>query len=184
MSLAAIVLTDENWAIGKNGDQCYHLKEDMLRFRRMTMHNKIIYGRNTRLTFPNLKPLPDRTNIMLSTVMPPEDDIIIAKNIDDVLALVDPEEAAFVIGGASVYQQMLPYCDLIYRTRARLTIDHPDCYFPDISKDPDWYMLSSQPVVDLLTGFNTYPLNDIHIQTYAEIYSRKNVKRGMNPGWF
>ena len=61
-----IVAADKNWAIGKAGDLIYSIPEDMKYFRRMTQGKTVVMGRKTLESFPNGKPLKNRTNIVLS----------------------------------------------------------------------------------------------------------------------
>ena len=105
-----IVAVDQNWAIGKDGDQLIYLSEDLKRFKSLTTGHPVILGRKTLATFPGGRPLKGRRNLILSrnTDFAPEG----AEVFSDVetLRAAAPEDA-FVIGGASVYRQLLPWCD-------------------------------------------------------------------------
>ena len=114
-----IVAVDQNWAIGKDGDQLVYLSEDLKRFKSLTTGHPVILGRKTLATFPGGRPLKGRRNLILSrnTEAAPED--------------------SFVIGGASVYRQLLPWCDTAYVTKIDRAFP-ADCHFPDLDQDPAW----------------------------------------------
>lgn len=131
-----IVAVDQNWAIGKDGDQLVYLSEDLKRFKSLTTGHPVILGRKTLATFPGERPLKGRRNLILSRSagFAPEG----AEVFSDVKALraAAPEDS-FVIGGASVYRQLLPWCDTAYVTKIDRTFP-ADCYFPDLDQDPAW----------------------------------------------
>ena len=131
-----IVAVDQNWAIGKDGDQLVYLSEDLKRFKSLTTGHPVILGRKTLATFPGGRPLKGRRNLILSrnTDFAPEG----AEVFSDVetLRAAAPEDA-FVIGGASVYRQLLPWCDTAYVTKIDRTFP-ADCHFPDLEQDPAW----------------------------------------------
>ena len=138
------VAVDQNWAIGKDGDQLVYISEDLKRFRALPMGHPVILGRKTLATFPGGRPLKGRDNLILSTN--PAFTVENAKVFPNVEALLRaaPDDS-FVIGGESVYRALLPYCDTAYVTK----IDHAfpaDRYFPDLDADPAWALDESQPV--------------------------------------
>ena len=96
----------------------------------------MILGRKTLATFPGGRPLKGRRNLILSRSanFAPEG----AEVFPDVetLRAAAPEDA-FVIGGASVYRQLLPWCDTAYVTKIDRAFP-ADCYFPDLEQDPAW----------------------------------------------
>ena len=131
-----IVAVDQNWAIGKDGDQLVYLSEDLKRFKALTTGHPVILGRKTLATFPGERPLKGRRNLILSRSagFAPEG----AEVFSDVEALraAAPEDS-FVIGGASVDRQLLPWCDTAYVTKIDRAFP-ADCYFPDLEQDPAW----------------------------------------------
>lgn len=131
-----IVAVDQNWAIGKDGDQLVYLSEDLKRFKSLTTGHPVILGRKTLATFPGERPLKGRRNLILSRSpdFAPEG----AEVFSDVetLRAAAPEDA-FVIGGASVYRQLLPWCDTAYVTKIDRAFP-ADCHFPDLDQDPAW----------------------------------------------
>lgn len=133
-----IVIVDQNWGIGYEGDQMVYLKPDLKRFQQLTSGHAIILGRKTLATFPGGKPLKNRRNMILSTN--PDFKVEGAEvfhSLEELLR-VAPEDS-FVIGGASIYRQFLPYCDQAYITRVEKTYP-ADCYFPNLDQDAHWCM--------------------------------------------
>ena len=131
-----IVAVDQNWAIGKDGDQLVYLKEDLKRFRTLTSGHTVILGRKTLATFPGGRPLKNRRNLILSRN--PQFQAEGAEVFSSVEELVQQADGdAFVIGGASVYEQLLPYCDTAYITKIHAGFP-ADTYFPDLDKSEEW----------------------------------------------
>lgn len=131
-----IVAVDENWAIGKDGDQLVYLKEDLKRFRTLTGGHTVILGRKTLATFPGGRPLKNRRNLILSRN--PQFQAEGAEVFSSVEELVkQADKDAFVIGGASVYEQLLPYCDTAYITKIHAAFP-ADTYFPDLDRSDQW----------------------------------------------
>ena len=131
-----IVAVDQNWAIGKDGDQLVYLKEDLKRFRTLTSGHTVILGRKTLATFPGGRPLKNRRNLILSRN--PQFQAEGAEVFASVEELVQQADGdAFVIGGASVYEQLLPHCDTAYITKIHAAFP-ADTYFPDLDKSEDW----------------------------------------------
>ena len=131
-----IVAVDRNWAIGKGGDQLIYIPADLKRFKELTMGHPVILGRKTLATFPGGRPLKGRRNLILSRSpdFAPEGAEVFG-NVDALLAAA-PEDA-FVIGGASVYRDLLDKCDTAYVTK--IDGEYPaDCWFPNLDEDPAW----------------------------------------------
>ena len=131
-----IVAVDRNWAIGKDGDQLVYIPADLKRFKALTMGHPVILGRKTLATFPGGRPLKGRRNLILSRnpAFAPEG----AEVYPDAQALLaQAPEDAFVIGGASVYRDLLERCDTVYVTK--IDAEYPaDCWFPDLDENPAW----------------------------------------------
>lgn len=136
----AIVAVDRNWAIGNQGQLLVSIPNDHKMFRKETLNKVIIYGRKTLETFPMSQPLDRRRNIILSrnpsfAVKNAE----IAGSVEEALSLVRdvPEEDVYVIGGASIYREFLPYVDTVHVTKVDYSYA-ADAWFPDLDRDPDW----------------------------------------------
>lgn len=137
-----IVAADRNWGIGCDGKLLVSIPADLRMFRQETMGKVIVYGRKTLETFPMAKPLEKRINIILSRKADLEvKGAEVVHSVEELLELlkVYPTEDIYIIGGDSVYHQMIPYCDVCHVTR----IDHAyqaDTWFPDLDQDPAWHV--------------------------------------------
>jgi len=137
-----IVAVDENWAIGNKGELLVRIPNDQKVFRMETTGKVVVLGRKTMDTFPQKQPLPNRTNIILTRNPRYEvKDAIVVHSIEELLEELKnyPDEDIYIIGGDSIYKQMLPYCDVAHVT----WIEHEyqaDSYFPNLDKDPEWVM--------------------------------------------
>lgn len=136
----AIVAVDQNWAIGKNNQLLVKIPEDMQFFRKMTLNNIVIMGKNTLESFPGGKPLKNRQNIVVAL----EADYIVegarvVHSIEDAVKAADEleEKKVFVVGGASIYAQMLPYCDTVYVTKIEKSFD-ADVFFTNLDQEGEW----------------------------------------------
>ena len=136
MDMIAAVYDD--WGIGKDGTQPVALMADRKFFRETTRGAAVIAGRRTVADFPGGKPLPGRENIVLTR----QENL----TMEGFTVCHSPEEAAahtkradrvFVIGGGSVYRQMLPMCSRAYITKVHCLIPS-DTYFPNLDTDPHW----------------------------------------------
>lgn len=128
-----IVAVTNNWGIGYRDQLLFHIPEDLKRFKRLTVGHSVLMGRKTWESLP--KALPDRKNIVLTsnTTFRPDGASVI-HNLTDIC----PQHwNGFCIGGASLYEQCLKYCDKIYVTHILTTIP-ADTYFPDLTKYPEW----------------------------------------------
>lgn len=135
-----IVAVDENWGIGKDGDLLHPISADLKYFREKTTGNVIIMGRKTLESFPNKKPLPKRVNIVLTNNREyPAEGIVLCHDAEHLPALLAayPDQEVFVIGGGSIYKQLLPLCDTAYVTHIQAAYP-ADTWFPDLAEDPAW----------------------------------------------
>lgn len=156
-----IVAVDNNWAIGHKDKLLVSIPNDMKHFREETTGKVVVLGRKTLRTFPQGMPLKGRTNIVLSgdrsfTVK----DAIVVHSLEELLEELKKydSEDIYIIGGESVYRQMLPYCDVAHVTK----IDHKyeaDTYFPNLDEDPEWEITADsdeQTYFDLAYEFLRY----------------------------
>lgn len=135
-----IVNVSRNWGIGMEGDLLVHLSEDLRFFRENTQGCAVILGRKTLATFPGGRPLKNRRNIVLTRGSAPIEGAELCHSIPDALRLAEEAERqtpCWVIGGAEVYRQLLPYCELALVTKTEIDAS-ADAYFPDLDADPDW----------------------------------------------
>lgn len=117
--MKAIVAVDKNWGIGKKNDLLFSIPADMKHFRETTNGKIVVMGSNTLLSFPNSKPLPKRTNIVLWPGGEKREDCLVLQTLDEVFAEIKkyPADDVFVIGGAMMYATMLEYCSEIIVTK-------------------------------------------------------------------
>lgn len=135
-----IVAVDKNWGIGCNNHLLVSLPPDMTFFKKMTMNKVVVMGRKTLESFPNGKPLPRRTNIVLTKNKDYNPDgAIVCHSVEELFETLNKwnSEDIFVIGGASIYQQLLPYCDTAYVTKINQTYIE-DTWFPCLDCKYDW----------------------------------------------
>ena len=132
-----IVAVYDDWGIGRDGTQPVALSADRKFFRETTKGAMVIAGRRTIADFPGQKPLPGRVNIALTTQNIEIPGFTVVHSPEEAVELAKTAERAFVIGGGSVYRQMLTYCDTAYITKVHCTIDS-DTYFPDLDADSQW----------------------------------------------
>ena len=146
-----IVAVDKNWAIGKDNDLLISIPEDMKHFKDKTLYNTVIMGQNTLNSLPNGKPLPKRTNVVLTEKTELEEGIVVCNSVSEVLDYVKKgilshqfiADDVFVIGGESVYRQLLPYCRYAYITRIEKEFD-ADRFFPEnLEKSSEWEKVNS-----------------------------------------
>lgn len=134
--MRAIVAVDENWGIGRGGDQLCYISADLKRFKALTTAHPVILGRKTLATFPGGRPLPGRRNLILSR--DPDFTVEGAEVYHDLASLLaTAPEDSFVIGGGSVYHALLDRCGTAYVTKIMSTFD-ADTYFPNLDADPVW----------------------------------------------
>lgn len=135
-----IVAVDKNWAIGLKNKLLVSIPADMKFFRETTTDKVVVMGRKTLESFPGGQPLKKRTNIVLTKDKSYQvKDAIVVNTIEDLLEELKKyeEEEIYVIGGESIYRQLLPYCKVAHVTK----IDHAyeaDTYFPNLDEMQDW----------------------------------------------
>ena len=134
-----IVAVYDDWGIGRDGTQPIALSADRKFFREMTRGAMVITGRRTIDDFPGKKPLPGRVNVAISRNAQEIPGFTLCRSPEEAAELAKTVERAMVIGGGSIYKQMLPYCDTAYITKVHTTVGC-DTYFPDLDGMEDWYV--------------------------------------------
>ena len=134
-----IVAVYDDWGIGKDGTQPVALSADRKFFREMTRGAMVIVGRKTLADFPGGKPLPNRVNVVLTRQAAELEDVVVCHSPEAAAALAKTVPRAVVIGGGSIYRQMLSYCDTAYVTKVH-SKPESDTYFPNLDEDPQWTM--------------------------------------------
>ena len=138
--MEAIVAVYDDWGIGRDGTQPIALTADRKFFRRTTAGAMVIAGRRTIGDFPGQKPLPGRVNVALTRSGREIPGFQTCADVAQVLALAAQAQRAMVIGGGSVYRQLLPHCDQIYVTKVH-TNPVSDTFFPDLDQSEDWVLV-------------------------------------------
>lgn len=143
MTISIIVAVADNRVIGKRNALPWYLPADLKHFKEVTMGHHIIMGQVTHESIGRV--LPGRTNIVLSFDKNYKaDGCIVADSLDEALKIAEKngETEAFIIGGASVYEQAIDLVDKIYMTRIHNNFDG-DVYFPKID-DGKWKEISKE----------------------------------------
>ena len=150
-----IVAADKNWGIGKDNKLLVSIPADM------TTGNVVVMGRKTLESFPGGLPLKRRTNIVLTKdVNYQVKDAVLVHSVEELLEELKKydSENVYVIGGDSVYRQLLPYCDIAHVTKIDYAYE-ADSYFPNLDEDPQWEVTASseeQTYFDLEYTFVKY----------------------------
>ena len=134
-----IVAVYEDWGIGKDGTQPIALTADRKFFRETTKGAMVIVGRRTIEDFPGQKPLPGRINVALTRANAEIPGFTVCHSPEEAMELAKTAQRAMVIGGGSIYTQLLPYCDTAYITKVHATPES-DTFFPNLDADPAWRM--------------------------------------------
>lgn len=138
MNLIAAV--DKNWAIGCKNKLLVSIPADMKFFRETTTGKVVVMGRKTLESFPNGMPLKKRTNIVLThdkTYKVP--DAILVHSMEELHEELKkyPSEDIYVLGGETIYKQLLEECDVAHITKIDYEFE-ADAYFPNLDELPDW----------------------------------------------
>ena len=135
-----IVAVDKNWAIGKENKLLVSIPQDMKFFRETTMGKVVVMGRKTLESFPGGQPLKKRTNIVITRDKNYSvKDAIVVHSVEEALEELKnySSEDIYVIGGDSIYRQMLPYCDIAHVTKINHAYE-ADTYFPNLDEKEEW----------------------------------------------
>ncbi len=156
-----IVAVDSNWAIGNKGGLLVSIPNDHKNFRMLTTGKAVVLGRKTLATFPQGLPLKNRDNIILSTNQNFKvNDAVVVHSIDELLEECRQynDDDIYVIGGDSIYKQLLPYCNKAIVTKIDY-VYQADAYFPNLDKDPEWEITDESDEMtcfDITYTFVTY----------------------------
>ena len=135
-----IVAVDKNWAIGYQNKLLNSIPEDMNFFRETTTGKVVVMGRKTLESFPNGRPLKNRVNIVITNQKDYEvPGAVVLHSVEEALEYVKQynSDDVYVIGGESIYEQMLPYCDVAHVT----VMDYAyqaDTWFPNLDQMDDF----------------------------------------------
>ncbi len=165
--MRAIFHADRKWGIGKSNGLMFSLPKDMKFFRETTKGKIVVMGYNTLRSFPEGKPLKNRVNIVLC----PEDageGVITVHSLEELFSELKkyPPEDVFVIGGASVYRALIPYCEEVLVTKVDAD-GGADVFVPDLDADENFALVAESGEEE----DNGYP---IRFCTYRNLH-RKTV---------
>ncbi|MBP5548748.1 MAG: dihydrofolate reductase [Bacteroidales bacterium] len=150
-NLSIIVAIAQNNAIGRDNDLIWHISEDLKRFKALTSGHAVIMGRNTWNSLPR-RPLPRRRNIVLThDACFSDDGAEVAYSVAQVLEMVKDEEVSFVMGGANVYSQFLPFARSLYVTWVWRDFE-ADVFFPTIDMSVFYKVSETEHFVDAESG--------------------------------
>ena len=136
--IRAIVAVDEKWGIGKKNGLLFDLPLDMKFFRETTSGKTVCMGYNTLLSFPNGKPLKNRKNIVICPDGVTGDGFIAVHDMPEMLETIGKEDGdVYVIGGASFYKSMLPYCDEVLVTKVKAD-GNAEVFFENLDEREDF----------------------------------------------
>lgn len=131
--LSIIVAIDENNAIGKDNQMLTHLPDDLKYFKQVTSGYSVIMGRKTFESLPK-GALPNRRNIVITRnydlTFP---NCEMAESINHALELTEGEEVVFIIGGGTIYEEMIDQVDKLYITHIHNSFDEAEVFFPHIN---------------------------------------------------
>lgn len=138
MNLIAAV--DKNWAIGLNNKLLVRIPEDQKFFRETTTGKVVVMGRKTLESFPGGRPLKNRINIVLTRDLNYRaKDVILVHSLEELKEELHkyPSEDIYVIGGESIYRQLLEECDVAHITKIEYAYE-ADAWFPNLDEYEEW----------------------------------------------
>lgn len=136
-----IVNVSENWGIGKNNELLFHISADMKFFKEHTTGNTIVMGRKTLESLPGSRALPNRANIVLSRKSDFEcENVTVYHSVDELIESIKEldSNSVYVIGGESLYRELLPFCDTAYVTKVEKNVPDADAFMVDLDAHPQW----------------------------------------------
>ncbi len=132
--------SNSNWAIGYKNKLLVSIPDDMKFFRQTTTGKVVVMGRKTLESFPNGQPLKNRVNIVLTSDKNYKvKDAIVVHDLDELHKELEQynSEDVYVIGGESIYRQLLDECDVAHITKIDYAYD-ADAYFPNLDEKEEW----------------------------------------------
>ena len=156
-----IAAVDSNWGIGSKGQLLVSIPADKKFFRELTVGKVVVMGRKTLAEFPNGLPLQERTNIILTRDknFKVRGGIVVhsIEELHEELKKYNSEDI-YVIGGGSVYEQLVEECDIAHITKIDYAFE-ADTYFPNLDEKEEWKIVADseeQTYFDLEYYFYRY----------------------------
>ncbi len=164
MEKVLIVAIADNNAIGRNNELLWHISEDLKFFKRTTSGCPVIMGRRT---FESIgRPLPKRTNIVVSRGFDAPDGVMVVSSLEEAYAAASDavetsaaegapcgEGRCFIMGGGQIYAQALPDMDRLIITHVHTVIEDADTFFPVIDSSVWTVSERSEMMTDPETGY-------------------------------
>lgn len=156
-----ILSADKNWAIGNKNKLLIRIPADMKNFRKLTVGNVVVMGRKTLESLPQGQPLSDRVNIVLTKNENYKvKGATVVHSADELQAELKQygSQEIYVIGGGSIYKQLLPLCDTAIVTKIDEAYE-ADTYFPNLDEADDWELTEEseeQTYFDVCYTFAVY----------------------------
>lgn len=139
-----IFAVDKSWDIGFAGGMLAEIRQDLKRFKRLTEGNIVIMGRRTLEAIPGQNPLPNRTNILITSSRQFDNrGFYIIDSIEKLFPMLEKinlkrEMKVFVTGGESIVRQLMPYCNKAYITKILRDFPNADTSIPNLDRNKDW----------------------------------------------
>ncbi len=163
-----IVAVDKEWGIGKQNDLLFSLKGDMAFFRTTTSGKTVIMGDRTLASLPGGRPLKNRTNIVMTLDMDfaaPEG-VTVCHSTDELFALLNQlpnTDDVFVMGGATIYNLLYPYCEYAYITKVD-AIGGAEVFIKNLDEKENWQVFHTGETMEengFTYTFYTYQNQDV-----------------------
>lgn len=166
----AVVAYYQNWGIGAKGTQPLVIPEDRKHFQELTEGGTVIVGRRTLEDFPDGKPLKNRKTIVMTRQDIEIEGATVAHSVEEVLEMVKDQPRVYVIGGASVYDQLLSFCEKVYITKIYA---RPECdaFFKNLDENFEWSFDSESELMTSTTGVQ------YRYYVYEKYYITQNIKK-------
>ena len=135
-----IVAADKNWGIGKDGQLLTHLSGDLKYFKERTLGKAVVMGRKTLESLPGGRPLPGRTNIVLTANPDYEKEgCVIVHGMDELRkkCLEYPDDGVMIIGGATLYNELMEECKSLFITKIYDEFE-ADAFIKNADELPDY----------------------------------------------
>ncbi len=146
--MKAIVVVDKNWNIGINGGLLVHLPGDLKYFKENTEGNVIVIGRKTLESFPGAKPLPNRTNIVLTNNANfKNSDCVVCVGIDELRKELQKydNDKIYISGGEMIYNLFIDECDEVLVTKLDQSYQ-ADKSFRNLDEDSNFIVVAESEI--------------------------------------
>ena len=166
--IISILNCDKKYGIGKRNGLLFHLPLDMAFFKKTTLNHVVAMGENTLLSFPHSRPLKERINIVLSQDKDHNyEGVVNVHDFNEFLRTIkeyEKDDIVYIIGGASIYRQTLPYVDKVYLNKVDAD-GEAELFFPNLDEDENFFLAEVKEEII-----------DNNLSTRQCVYLNKNKK--------